>query len=110
MTEEKTIEKILQRLDRLERTVFGNDSQKVRLSSDKIEKFKGITGGVRLLISQNFFKNKKRGFTEIKEALIKENYYSSAQAVQGALDNLSTSNEPLRKFKIGGINYYAERK
>ena len=73
--------------------------------------FKGITGGIRLLISRNnFFKNQKKTFTSVKEALNKEGYFSSLQAIQGALDSLSTTQGPLKKIKEGKKNYYAERK
>lgn len=76
----------------------------------KAEDFKGITGGVRLLISRGFFKNKKRTFGEIRKDLNKNGYYSSLQAIQTALDQLSGPKGPLVKIKERGKNYYVERK
>ena len=110
MNKEEILKQILKRLDRLEAAVFGNRKEKSEPPSTKKKDFKGVTGGIRLLISQGSFKNKKRTFAEIKEALNKEGYFSSLQAIQAALDQLSISKGPLRKIKEGKRNYYAERK
>lgn len=109
MEQKEINKKILKRLDRLETAVFGNGKQKKRKPKNKKE-FKGMAGGLRVLISEGFFKNQKKIFTEIKKALNKEHYYSSRQAVQVALNGLSTPRGPLIKIKEGKKNYYAERK
>ena len=110
MDQKEINKQILNRLERLESVVFGNGKEKFEPLSIKKKDFKGVTGGIRLLISQGSLKNKKRTFTEIKEALNKEGYFSSLQAIQAALDQLSISKGPLRKIKEGKRNYYAERK
>lgn len=96
------------RVERLEKTVFGENFNKKKLVKTKTS-FSGATGGVKLLISQGFFKNKKM-FGEIRKALSKKGYYYSRQAVQEALDNLSGSRGPLVKIRERNKNYYAERK
>jgi len=110
MEKEKTIKEILERLQRLESVVFVDKKQEKNKFLKTKKDFKGITGGIRLLISRNFFKNQKKTFTSVKEALNKEGYFSSLQAIQGALDSLSTTQGPLKKIKEGKKNYYAERK
>ena len=110
MNKEKSLKEILVRLEYLEKEVFGNGKQKKDVPKSKIENFRGISGGIRLLISNNFFDNKKRTFTEIKDSLNEKGYYSSRQAIQVSLDRLSTSKGPLIKIKEKKKNYYAERK
>ncbi|MBT9170688.1 MAG: hypothetical protein DDT18_01033 [Actinobacteria bacterium] len=108
MTEEKILKQILSRLERLETAVFGEKNLTNKLVRNKM-KFKGITGGIRLLVSQGFFKDKKT-FTETKTKLRKNGYYSSLQAIQTALNSLSVPGGALVKFKEGKKIYYAERK
>jgi len=111
MIKDKIIKQILIRLDRLELTVFGDkEKSKKMVKKERNIDFKGITGGIRLMIFKGFVKNRKRTFNEIKESLNKNGYYSSRQAIQAALDQLSTPKGPLRKIKEGKKNYYAERK
>jgi hypothetical protein len=106
---EKNIKQILDRLERLESAVFGNKNQRIKLLKKGARGFKGVTGGIRLLISRGFF-TKKRIFKEIKEELTKNGYYSSLQAIQTALNKLSGPKGPLVKIKERDKNYYAERK
>jgi len=108
MDQKEINRQILGRLKRLESEVFGNKNSITRIFRAK-KIFKGVTGGIKLLITQGLFK-KKRTFIEIKEALNKKSYFSSLQAIQTALDRLSTSKGPLVKLKQGKKNYYAERK
>lgn len=104
----KILKQILSRLEQLENAVFGKKNLKTKPATNKT-KFQGTTGGIRLLVSQKFFKNKKT-FTEIKKRLRKKGYYSSPQAIQTSLNKLSTKKRLLVKFKEGKKNYYAERK
>ncbi len=104
----KILKQILSRLEKLETEVFGKKNLKTKSVINKV-KFRGVTGGIRLLVSQKFFISKKT-FTEIKEELHKRGYYSSLQAIQAALNKLSTKKGPLVKFKEGKKNYYAQRK
>jgi hypothetical protein len=108
--EGKFIKQILKRLDRLEIEVFGNGNQKeAKPSKGKMKKFKGVTGGIRLLIFQSFFST-KRLFGDIRKELAKNNYYYSAQAVQSALNRLSKLGGPLVALEEGGKKYYVKRK
>lgn len=77
MNQKEINKQIFERLKRLEAAVFGNKKRKIKLTKSKIRDFKGTTGGIRLLISKNFFKNKKRTFSEIKRELNRNGYYSS---------------------------------
>ena len=96
------------RVERLEKTIFGKNSNKAKLIKTKTS-FSGATGGLRLLISQHFFDQKKT-FAEIKEGLSKRDYYYSNQAVQTPLNNLSNPGGLLVAFKEGGKKVYAKRK
>lgn len=100
---------IFERLKRLEGAVFGNIDRKNKPFKKQVKSFKGVTGGIRLLISKSFFK-KKRTFDEIKKELHKNGYYSSRQAIQASLNQLSITKGPLVKIRERGKNYYAERK
>jgi hypothetical protein len=71
--------------------------------------FAGATGGVRLLISNGFF-DRKRGFTEVKEALAGHGYHYTRQAAQNPLTNLSKPGGPLVTFREGKRKVYAKRK
>ena len=106
--DEKILKQILDRLKRLETAVFGEKNLKTKFITNRT-KFRGTTGGIRLLVSQKFFKGKKT-FTEVKKELRKKDYYSSLQAIQTSLNKLSTQKGLLVKFKEGKKNYYAERK
>jgi len=111
MYEEKIIKQILNRLNRLELAVFGDkEKSKKMVKRKKDVNFKGITGGIRFLISKSFFKGKKRAFDEIKKELNKYDYYSSRQSIQASLDQLSSTKGLLVKIKERGKNYYAERR
>jgi hypothetical protein len=104
---EKTIKVIEKRLARLEDAVFG---KKIRPAPKvKGESFSGATGGVRLLISKDFF-GSKRVLGEVRDALTKDGYHYSRQTVDMALSGLSLRKGPLTVLKEGGRNVYVIRK
>jgi len=116
MHKNNTLEQILIRLEKLEKKVnnlehsFSTKNINEEKSIKKRHEFAGATGGLRFLISQHFF-DKKRSFVEIKEALNKNGYYYSNQAIQTPLNNLSSkAGCPLVAYKEEGKKVYAKRK
>jgi hypothetical protein len=67
-TPEKILREIITRLTRLEKAVFGKNGKHV--AARRQENFSGPSGGVRLLVSRNFFSTKK-AFGEVRTALAK---------------------------------------
>lgn len=94
------------RIAALERAVFGS---KPKLRSNVKEDFTGATGGLRLLVSNGFF-NQRRRFSEIEKELNKQGYHYSKQAIQTPLNRLSRSSGPLVALKEKGHKVYAKRK
>lgn len=105
--DEKTIVDLVARVEKLERAVFADNKTKPK-STGKGD-FKGATGGLRLLMSNGFFDQKRR-FGEIKKALASHDYHYSNQAVQTPLNNLSKTGGILVGLKEGGKKVYAKRK
>ena len=108
---EKLLKTINARLTRLERKVFGSNEKPVDSApKDAKKKYKGATGGIRLLLDENFF-DKKRYFREVCKALELKGYYYSKQAVQTPLNNLSSSKgKVLVALTEKGKKLYAKRK
>jgi len=106
MSDDKLTE-ISKRLERLEKAVFGKTRK--RPQEQGTPAFSGATGGIRLLISKNFF-NAKRKLGEVRDALAENGYHYSRQAVQMALKGLATRKGPLALLKEGGTNLYVNRK
>lgn len=107
MNQEKINKQILARIEKLEQAVLDGARQKPGVA--KSHNFKGATGGLRLLISKGFF-NKKRGFSEIRQALEDNGYHYSNQAIQTPLNRLSKAGGLLVSFKKKGKKVYAKRK
>jgi len=97
MNEDKSIDGILLRIEKLERAVFGQRKS----AAPKRDGFAGATGGLRFLIAQGFF-DRKRNFSGIEAELHKHNYYYSKQAIQTPLNNLSKGGGALVGFKEMG--------
>ena len=104
---EPKLEDIVIRLERLEKTVLTAKRPQEPRRSD--EAFVGPSGGVHLLISQGFFKTKRR-LGEVRTSLAKYGYHYGAPQVQTALNRLSTRTGPLAVFKEGGKKIYVRRK
>ncbi len=99
-----------QRLKRLENEVFGDEKQNRVKPTAHVGNFDGPSGGVRQLISQNFFKT-ERGLADVKAALRKNGYLGYVDAViQTALNRQSTRGGALASFKQGGKKMYVDRK
>ena len=101
------VEKMEERVARLETAVFGSKSGHHQQTSSS--GFNGATGGVRFLVSKNFF-NAKRAFGDVRNALTKNDYHYSRQAVQTALKGLCARKGPLNMLKERGSNFYVNRK
>jgi len=105
--EEKVINEILKRLGRLEKAVFTSGAKKAVKPEN--EQFAGPSGGIKLLISNGFFKA-KRNLAQVKDALAKEDYHYTSAPVQTALNRLSIRTGPLAASKEGGNKVYVKRK
>jgi hypothetical protein len=102
-----TLRKTIKRLERLENAVFG--PRKKQIEDAKERRFTGPSGGVRLLISKNFF-NTKRILGDVKKALAKVDYHYGSAQIQTAPNRLSTRKGPLASSTEGGKKSYVKRK
>lgn len=102
---------IEQRLARLEKAVFGRKGQTdaAAKSPAKASDFSGPTGGIRLLVSQNFFKTRK-SLADVRTALAKNDYHYVTQVIHNALSRLSRVDGPLVSVKDGNKKMYVKRK
>ena len=108
--DDKVLKGIISRLERLEHEVFRSGKQVANKRAADTKKYKGATGGIRLLVDEGFF-NKKRSFSEICKALENKDYHYSKQAVQTPLNNLSSSKGKLLvALTEKGRKLYAKRK
>ena len=105
--DKKSEEEILRRLARLERVIFG--AKKERHSPEKLQNFSGPTGGVRLMVSNGFFKV-KRNLNDVRNALAKAGYHYGAAQVQTALNRLSRRDGLLVASRQAGKKIYVIRK
>jgi hypothetical protein len=99
------IDKIVKRLEKLEKAVFGNGGKAPKAQGN----FKGIAGGIRLLQSKLFF-TKKHTAVGVKTELEKHGYNYQIAAVQTALNRASVKNGPLTAFRENGVKVYVVRK
>jgi hypothetical protein len=91
---------IEQRLAKLEKAVFGAKTQKRTKSAVAADTFDGPSGGIRLLLSQDFFRT-KRSLADVRAALAKSDYHYVIQVIHTALSRLSRRDGPLVSFKEG---------
>jgi hypothetical protein len=102
-----SLSELQSRVEKIERAVFGKSGRKP--AATRSGDFQGATGGLRFLVSDGFF-DQKRAFGEIKEAMAKHNYHYSKQAIQTPLNMLSKPGSLLVSFREGGKKVYAKRK
>lgn len=109
-TNEKLLRDIMSRLKKLERAVFRSEKGTTSRTDMDAKKYKGATGGIRLLVDEGYF-DKKRAFADICKTLESKGYHYTKQAVQTPLNNLST---PKKKLLVAltekGRKLYAKRK
>lgn len=107
--EDKAIAQLVARLEKLERVVFSGDKKSKRNSPDKPNKYKGATGGIRLLVDEGFLDN-KRSFSEICKKLENKGYHYSKQAIQTPLNRLAKKERVLVALTEKGKKIYVKRK
>lgn len=109
-TDEKVLKVIMSRLEKLERAVFRSGKNATTQPDKDAKKYKGATGGIRLLADEGYF-DKKRTFGDICKALENKDYHYTKQAVQTPLNNLSSSKKKLLvALTEKGRKLYAKRK
>jgi len=109
-TDEKALRDIMSRLERIEHAIFHSVNASASKTDKGAKKYKGATGGIRLLVDEGYF-DIKRTFGEICKTLENKGYHYTKQAVQTPLNNLSS---PKRKLLVAltekGKKLYAKRK
>ncbi|MDP2947458.1 MAG: hypothetical protein Q8N88_05070 [Nanoarchaeota archaeon] len=86
MNQKEINRQIFKRLDKLESSVFGGDSQKeIKLPKDNAKKFKGATGGLRVLVDEDYFNNPKQLPETIERLKQEGRHYSNATISMGLL-------------------------
>ena len=106
----KLILKLLKRIEKLEKAVYAAGSTRLKAKQKKpADEYRGATGGIRLLIHEGFFSN-KRAFQEIRAKLTSKGYHYSRQAIQSALSGLVTRERSLIVLEEKGRKVYAKRK
>lgn len=107
MHKKTDLDNLADRVERLERAVFGSKVRGALKSSGGT--FSGLKGGITLLISKGFF-SRKRTATETKEQLATHGYHYVRQAIQTTLNRLATVRGPLVTVREENIKYYVIRK
>ena len=100
---------LIKRIERLEKAVFGELKKSSEEGQLKNDQFSGPTGGVRLLISKNYF-SEKRSLADTRSELAGLEYHYSSQAINKGLNSLSSNKGPLVKLKEKGNNVYVNRR
>lgn len=106
---DETTKNILERLDALERAVFKGQAQEKIAKTLAGKGETGATGGIRFLLRDGFFKE-KRDLGQTRKGLGEHGYFYSRQAVHAALSGLSKVRGPLVALKEGRGKVYVERK
>lgn len=100
----------MSRLEKLEHAVFYSGKVAATKTDKDAKKYKGATGGIRLLADEGYF-DKKRTFGDICKALESKGYHYTKQAVQTPLKYMSSSKEKLLVVLTEkGRKLYAKRK
>jgi len=103
-----SLSELASRVEKLERVVFGEGTIPKTVVHPARE-HGGATGGVRLLVKEGFF-DQRRNFAEVSAELEKHGYHYSRQAIQMPLTRLSKVGGPLVSLTDNGKNVYAKRK
>ena len=106
-TDSKKIKKLENRVSKLEKAVFGIVNSSVK---SNVNQYKGLVGGINLLIENGFFK-KPVMVTEVQDELQKEGYYHSIQSTDTRLRrDMVNRKKILTRLKVDGIWQYVIRK
>lgn len=103
------LQDIISRLEKLEKVVFPERQDEVVSPPNSSNNFKGPKGGILLLIEKSFFET-PHAAPEVKDEIVKNGYHYSIQAVQTALNRLSSTQGPLNALKDGKKKVYVRRK
>lgn len=90
----------------------GKSAKKIgkTVKSEKTDNYKGVGGGIRLLLDNNFFSSLK-SVEEVKEELEKEGYFHSKETISTALGrDFVKTKKILTRVKRDGSWRYAIRK
>lgn len=101
------IRQLMARIEKLEKVVFARE--KTKPVKKTRSGFAGPKGGILALMSQGFFKKKKTA-PETKNGMAQHDYHYTIQAIQTALNRLSTKDGPLVSFAESGKKVYVQRK
>ncbi len=100
----KTLE---ERVSDLEKAVFGSKKPVIKKTEDK---YKGLIGGLTLLIDNGFFK-KPVLVNEVQDELKKEGYFSLIQSTDTLLRrSFVKRRKALTRLKVDGVWQYVIRK
>lgn len=101
---EKIIENHEKRISELEKAIF------VKKVKPKVEELKGLSGGIRVLISKGFL-NSPKSVKEILEELKKGGYYYPRKSVNKLLSvDFSTKRRILTRIKENKVWKYVLKK
>lgn len=103
------LQRIMQRLERLEAAVFGNSAAPKKGVLVDSKGYSGLPGGIRLLVDEGFF-DSPQALNPVRNALASRGYHYSRQAVHNSLARLVKQTGPLVALKKGPVKTYAKRK
>jgi hypothetical protein len=109
MTSNISLSELAERVEKLERAVFRTGKKHAKKDVVAGADHSGATGGIRLLVEDGFF-DQRRNFAEVSTELQKRGYHYSRQAIQMPLTRLSKVGGPLVSLTGKGKNAYAKRK
>lgn len=111
----KILENIEQRLSKIEQTIEEESLEKPSILKSKPvtikpKSYEGLSGGIQLLIDNNFF-SKPKSMREVFEELKREGYFYSLQSVDTTLRKVFVMNrKKVARIMDGKIWKYAIRK
>lgn len=107
MDEEKILETLKDHEERIRNLEQYLPKQKIK---EKIESYKGLSGGINLLINNNYF-NELRSLGEVLEELKREGYHHSKGSLAKMLSvNFVKKKKILTRLKEGKVWKYVLRK
>jgi len=110
MNEQKIKQILEDHEERIKRLEGKKVSEKIEVTKAKTEDFKGLAGGIRLLIKNNFF-NEPKSLNEIIVELKREGYHNSKARVASTLSvTFTKSQKVLNRIKEDKVWKYVLRK
>jgi len=106
MNQEQINKQIFDRLEKIERVVFGGSG---RIKKKSSKNYEGPKGGIGFLLDKNLFPT-KAPVSVVKELLEKYGYHYKREVIQTALNRFSKPGGLLVSFMENGKKVYAKRK